>query len=322
MPLAGADEESELIAELEALFEQYGCNHIAPEHAAVYEQQLSHLPAGSWRPAPNMLRVTGRFERPEQRIAPWGYGPTFDPDKIPPGAGGGPGGDAGGNDSGTGGGALRRLLRAVQQLEGFDFGPPRDITLNKRAQGFFRLDPHIDPISDGPNVVIVSVGSGTVLSLSPARLQLSARRDEAAIAERSWTNVSHKALSFCCVSTAFYLRRCLFVRFNRLQADLDVRVDRGNLVLLTGDARYQLRHGTRCGVLPAAGAAAGAVADGQADARQGRSGSGGGGEQQALLCDWWGRPTELLPREECRWSVVFAFAAGRGDGDQQGQQGQ
>lgn len=280
--------EKELIAEVEALAAEHGCNHIVAEHRAVYDAQLRHLPI-EFRPTPNMQRVTGRSERPEQSIAPWGYGDTFRESEVPP--------------------ALGKLLRRVQRLEGFDLGAARDITLNLRRESFFRrrpppghcchccrymslcctpsplmavfqceqgegvsvlrsssrlrLDPHVDPISDGQNVVIVSLGSGTVLSLSPVRLQLSARRDEAQIATRSWTD-----------------------------ADLDIRVDRGHCVLLTADARYRLRHGTRTGV-PAAGASTG---------RDGKR----------LLADWWGLPAELLPREESRWSVVFAFAAGQG----------
>eukprot|EP01052_Picozoa_sp_SAG31_P057561 SAG31_NODE_17106_length_683_cov_1.145548_1_plen_110_part_00 len=104
-----------------------------------------------------------------------------------------------------------------------------------------------------------------MLTLSPARLQLSARRDEALVATRSWTD-----------------------------ADLDVRVDRGCMVLLTADARYRLRHGTRCGVSPS---------------------SVGRDTRKQLLCDWWGNPSYVIPRQSTRWSVVFAFAAGPGATD-------
>lgn len=32
-----------------------------------------------------MMRVTGRFESEQQKLAPWGYGDAFDVAQVPPG---------------------------------------------------------------------------------------------------------------------------------------------------------------------------------------------------------------------------------------------
>jgi hypothetical protein len=232
---AGSDEERELIAEIDICMNKYGCDHITDAHRTAYGQQMLHLPVNN-RPTVNMQRVTGRFEKAEQPIAPWGYGDELDETKIPP--------------------ALRRLLDHVRSHAAFDLGSPRDITLNKRTESFFRLDPHVDPVSDGPNVCIIGLGSPVVLSLSPTRLQLSARRDQMLVAAHSWTN-----------------------------KDVDIKLERGCMVLLCGHARYTWNHGTRLGIGVPAGA-------------------------KGWLQDWWGRPHELVPRCDGRWSVVFAFGAG------------
>jgi hypothetical protein len=76
------DEEALLENEVRAIVEHYGINHINPELNEVYSRQMEYVPANT-RPKVNMVRVTGRFESESQRLAPWGYGDTFDVEKVP-----------------------------------------------------------------------------------------------------------------------------------------------------------------------------------------------------------------------------------------------
>ena len=98
-------------------------------------------------------------------------------------------------------------------------GPLRDVTSNRRRDGYFRLDPHLDPAADGPNVCIVGLLSDTVLTLSPVGPPDSTTCDQEAVSMNSWD-----------------------------PADVDVLATIGCLVHLSGRARTELHHGIRLGV--------------------------------------------------------------------------
>ena len=74
-----------LVSEAREMMREYGCSHLDRKVKNEYERQAAQVWGGG-RPNPNvnMRRVTGRFEREEQRIAPWKYGDEFDSTKAPP----------------------------------------------------------------------------------------------------------------------------------------------------------------------------------------------------------------------------------------------
>ena len=64
-------------------------------------------------------------------------------------------------------------------------GKIRDVTINYRKNGWHRIDPHVDPLKDGPNNFVLSLGSDSVLTLIPPSTKFS--KDQAHIAENSFT---------------------------------------------------------------------------------------------------------------------------------------
>merc|ERR1719229_814972 len=111
------------------------------------------MPDGRIAPDPKgtpgpMRRITGRTEdETRQRPPPWGYGAEFRPEALPPN--------------------IASVVERIQSLEGFPLGPLRDVTINSRTSSVCRLDPHIDPLKDGPNCFILTLLSGAVLTFSP-----------------------------------------------------------------------------------------------------------------------------------------------------------
>ena len=77
-----AHELDEVASCARELLERYGRQMLRPRDKAFFEGQMSHL-TKSERPYVNAERVTGRFERPDQPLAPWGYGDEFDADALP-----------------------------------------------------------------------------------------------------------------------------------------------------------------------------------------------------------------------------------------------
>jgi len=181
------------------LLDRYGRSHLRPRDKAFFESQMSHLTKNE-RTFINAERVTGRFERPDQPLAPWGHGDDFDAKALPK--------------------VLRKLAaHARARASPLALGPLRDVTINRRRDGYFRLDPHLDPAADGPNVCIVGLLSDTVLTLSPVGPPDSTTCDQEAVSMHSWD-----------------------------PADVDVLATIGTLVHLSGKARTELHHGIRLGV--------------------------------------------------------------------------
>ena len=192
-----AEEMDEVASCARELLDRYGRSHLRPRDKAFFEGQMSHL-TKSERPFMNAERVTGRFERPDQPLAPWGHGDDFEVDALP---------------------AVLRKLAERARASPLALGPLRDVTINRRRDGYFRLDPHLDPAKDGPNVCIVGLLSDTVLTLSPVGPPASTTCDQEAVSMRSWD-----------------------------PADVDVLASIGTLVHLSGKARMELHHGIRLGV--------------------------------------------------------------------------
>ncbi len=192
-----ADELDEVASCARECLDRYGRQMLRPRDKAYFEGQMAHL-TKSERPFVNAERVTGRFERPDQPLAPWGHGDDFDADALP---------------------AVLRKLAERARASPLALGPLRDVTINRRRDGYFRLDPHLDPAADGPNVCIVGLLSDTVLTLSPVGPPDSTTCDQEAVSMHSWD-----------------------------PADVDVLATIGTLVHLSGKARTELHHGIRLGV--------------------------------------------------------------------------
>ena len=195
--LVAAEEMDAVASCARDLLDRYGRSHLRPRDKAFFERQMSHL-TKSERPFMNAERVTGRFERPDQPLAPWGHGDDFEVDALPD--------------------VLRKLAERARASP-LALGPLRDVTINRRRDGYFRLDPHLDPAKDGPNVCIVGLLSDTVLTLSPVGPPASTTCDQEAVSMHSWD-----------------------------AADVDVLATIGCLIHLSGRARTELHHGIRLGV--------------------------------------------------------------------------
>jgi hypothetical protein len=173
-----------------------------------------------------------------------------------------------------------------------------------RNEYFFRLDPHLDPSSDGGNVFILGFLSPTVLTLSPIG-QVAGLMDQRKVARHSWAPGE----------------------------DIDCLLEARAVLHLSGDARAKLHHGIRLGMdaselttmgiePPAAGAPAGNLSESSSGVGSGDIGSisdngdnnsnaGAAQSQQtksSVLYDWWGSAHLPVARAPERLSVVFAFA--------------
>lgn len=217
------DEELRLVAEARAMVGAYGYHYAGETATLAIGLETGARDAASRRV--NNARVTGRYERPEQKCAPWGYGDSFRPAALPEAIG-----------------ALGARLRAHA---GFALGPLRDVTINARADAFFQLDPHVDPVADGENVLIANLLSDAVLTFTPVRpaAGVAVRRGAAEVGEKSWTD-----------------------------ADVDCLLQRRTVVHFCGAARRGWMHAIRSGVLVDVGGVE-TVADwwGQLDYLIGRS---------------------------------------------------
>ena len=238
---------SQLLICANKLKEEYGFSSSEPQKVVAIEGQ-THKELDLQIES---LRVTGRPEMETQKPAPWGYGDNFKIENVP-----------------------NALLKIAQKIEGDkdNFGEIqqqtlRDITINYRSRGMFKLDPHCDPPSDGENVFIIGLLSDCVLTFTPPdategrRLSLEAgvgcgggtmRTAADAIALRSWTD-----------------------------HDIDVLMKKNSIVHFSGAAKTKWKHAIRIGL----------------DV----------GEPHNGICDWFGDLDHLILRNSERISIVFAF---------------
>ena len=143
-------------------------------------------------------RVTGRAESREGQmgiVAPWGYGADLDMSELPK--------------------AVHKIVQRLRD-KGYQLGPLRDCSINHRTGSFFMIHPHVDPLTDGPNVFVLGILSGAVLTFTPDGVD---GRRGLEVEEKSWTD-----------------------------QDLDVIIRRRSIAAFTGDARYKWRHGIRAGM--------------------------------------------------------------------------
>jgi len=200
----------------------------------------------------NTIRVTGRYESSKQKLAPWGYADAFNKDKLPQ--------------------SFQVLIEKLHNSTGFNFGKCRDVTINYRTEGFFKLDPHVDPSADGEDVCIVSVGpSPTVITFTPPPVGLDylpQTSPQALAAKRRRTSAADISL------------------LSWSDADLDVLSIPRSAVVFSGAARSTWRHATRTGV----------------------AASSAPNSTDTINCDWFGSTSQLLPRKPgSRLSIVVAF---------------
>lgn len=119
-----------------------------------------------------VLRMSGRGEgQPEELLAPWGYGSSFDYGRLPP--------------------TLAEVVERIAGLPGYRLGPLRDVTVNLRRSVDYQMAPHIDPPTDGPNTFVLSLQSEAVITFSPVQaLEVDAMRanDAASYSVQSYTD--------------------------------------------------------------------------------------------------------------------------------------
>ena len=196
------DLEIELLKEAMKLKQDYG--FISSNSQQVISQEGNKQTETGINIIP--YRVTGRPELDIQKITPWKYGDNFKYENVPP--------------------SLKLLVEKVESCQEFDLLPNslRDITINYRDQCMFKLDPHIDPLTDGNNIFVFGLKSDVVFTLSPDLDQFNehkiiTRTSAGSIALQSWTD-----------------------------RDVDVLLKQRDLFHFTDDARLKWKHGIRIGV--------------------------------------------------------------------------
>ena len=130
--------------------------------------QVSALPTS----LANTVRCCGRKNthyhpnKDADQVAPWGHGDNFNISKVPP--------------------ALRSIVEMIQKSPLFAVGKPRNISINKRRNSFFKLDPHINDIDDGENIFTLNLNSNVVYTFTPPGE--FERSDPVQCATRSWSD--------------------------------------------------------------------------------------------------------------------------------------
>ena len=151
----------------------------------------------------NTVRCCGRRNshyhptKEADQVAPWGHGANFNVSKVPP--------------------KLRTIMEMIQKSPLFSVGKPRTLSINKRRNSFFKLDPHINDREDGENIFILNLNSNVVYTFTPpGEFQ---HTDPVKIATRSWSD-----------------------------QDIDVLLRHRTLLLTSGSSRREWRHAVRAGV--------------------------------------------------------------------------
>lgn len=189
------------LAACKILAKTHAISHITPAQSFAFALQMIEAGNRGWMGDINMLRMTGRRERADQVVCPWRYAEDFAFENIP--------------DS-----FLPLVDELCQRLPATQ-KELRDITINYRRDGYYRLDPHVDPLQDGSRVCIVSLTSSAVLNLAPQRLGTLCR----------WLNG--------------YLPQLAQIR--TVPYSMDVFVPAGHALVLEGPARYSWTHAIRQG---------------------------------------------------------------------------
>jgi len=151
----------------------------------------------------NTVRCCGRRNshyhpnREADQVAPWGHGDNFQISKVPP--------------------ALRSILEMIHKSPLFALGKPRTLSINKRRNSFFKLDPHINDVDDGENILTLNLNSNVVYTFTPPGA--FERTDPVQCATRSWSD-----------------------------KDVDVLLRHRSLLLTSGSSRREWRHAVRAGV--------------------------------------------------------------------------
>eukprot|EP00494_Astrolonche_serrata_P031350 UN31619 len=101
--------------EIRELIKNIGYNQITEESMKVYNKENYYFKNP---PKPNMMRITGRYELPEQPIAPWGYGFDLNKEKLPP--------------------QLRKCVKRLESSKHYSLGQILDVTINYRTDKYFR----------------------------------------------------------------------------------------------------------------------------------------------------------------------------------------
>lgn len=96
-------------------------------------------------------------------------------------------------------------------------GGIRDVSIDFREHGYFRLDPQIHPMRDGETVFFVTLESDTVMTFIPENEHQES--DVSQISQYSWTN-----------------------------NDIDVLHKRGDLLCITDRCRHDMEYGIRQGL--------------------------------------------------------------------------
>ena len=248
------NEENALREEALEIVDKYGASHVEGEKSRFFEKQMAHV----GKSVVNMVRATGRPELETQAECPWGYGDDFKTENLPPG--------------------LLALGKRIQST--LKVGAMRDLTVNYRRHGFFRLDAHLDPANDGPHVCIVGLLSDTVLTLSPLGPPLSTICDQRSVSVESWAP----------------------------GRDIDVLCRQKTLLHLSGDARSKLHHGIRLGITTNQLNALFPEKKKHDLLLRDQDNNKGDENTVVPLHDWFGDPSHLVPRQPTRLSLVFAFA--------------
>ena len=102
---------------------------------------------------------------------------------------------------------------------GYALGRLRDVTIDYRESGYFRLDPTVHPQEDGVTVFLLTLESDGVMTLVPDEKKMHRISDIEQISNNSWT-----------------------------LEDMDILHKRGDLVCLTEKARHELSYGIRQGI--------------------------------------------------------------------------
>eukprot|EP00440_Ansanella_granifera_P012588 gb/GFBE01013680.1/.p1 GENE.gb/GFBE01013680.1/~~gb/GFBE01013680.1/.p1 ORF type:complete len:354 (+),score=80.72 gb/GFBE01013680.1/:1-1062(+) len=190
-------EEAALEVECRELIAKYGYAFKAEEVQVMHADAGGRVLDEQGAQQAFSRRVTGRPEMRDGAVgggAPWGYGAELKLQELPP--------------------LLRSLVERVQASR-FKVGALRDLTINNRTGSFFKIDPHVDPLADGPHVAILGLTSGAVLTFTPKD---ELPRQGVEVEQLSWTD-----------------------------KDIDVIFRKRSLVLFTGEGRYQWKHAMRAG---------------------------------------------------------------------------